>query len=160
MVKRITRLGAKVSRVRRALGNIWHLRRWIYGTWILLAITRIPARTGFRLSSPECDTALNLENLALSLTKVPHFVLFGAFFLVTLMQFDRVDRRSLAWSVAATAVISVIIEIQQGATRTGNCRLTDVAPTLSGALIVAVLIAVAMAVRNRITAHASSEARQ
>ena len=121
---------------------------------MLLAVTRIPARTGFRLFAPTCDTALTLEKLALSLTKVPHIVLFGAFFLITLIQFDRVDRSSLAWSVAATAVISFVIEIEQGATRTGNCRLTDVAPNLFGALMVAVLIAVAVALRNRITAHA------
>lgn len=127
---------------------------------MLLAVTRIPARTGFRLTSPTCDTALTIENLALSLTKVPHIVLFGAFFLITLIQFDRVDRRSLAWSVAATAVISVIIEIEQGATRTGNCRMTDLAPNLVGALIVAVLIAVAVALRNRIAGHPSSEAQQ
>ena len=144
--------------VRRALGVIWHRRRWIYGAWMILAVTRIPARTGFRLTAPTCDTALTLENLALSLTKVPHIVLFGAFFLITLIQFDRVARRSVAWSVAATAVISFVIEIEQGATRTGNCRMTDVAPNLLGALIVAILIAVAVALRNRITGHASREA--
>jgi hypothetical protein len=51
---------------------------------MLLAVTRIPARTGFRLTAPTCDTALTLENLALSLTKVPHIVLFGAFSLIRL----------------------------------------------------------------------------
>ena len=47
---------------------------------MLLAVTRIPARTGFRLEAPVCDWRLTLDNLALSLTKGPHIVLFGAFF--------------------------------------------------------------------------------
>jgi VanZ family protein len=158
MAPRAARIGARsYSAVRSVLGGVWHRRRWIYGAWMVLAVTRIPARTGFRLTAPTCDTALTLENLALSLTKVPHIVLFGAFFLITLIQFDRVDRRSLAWSVAATAGISLVIEIEQGATRTGNCRMTDVAPNLAGALIVAVLVAAAVALRNRITNRASSE---
>lgn len=123
---------------------------------MLLAVTRIPARTGFRLSPPTCDTTVSLENLALSVTKVPHIVLFGAFFLITLIQFDRVDRRSLAWSLAATAAISFVVEIEQGATATGNCRMTDVAPNLLGALIVGVVIAVAVALRNRLFAQGDS----
>ncbi len=161
MVQWIARIGAQsYAVVRRSLGEVWHRRRWIYGAWMILAVTRIPARTGFRVAWPTCDTALTLEDLALSLTKVPHIVMFGAFFLITLIQFDRVDRRSLAWSIVATAAISFVVEIEQGATRTGNCRMTDVAPNLLGALIVAVLIAAAVALRNRIIGHASSEAQQ
>ncbi len=82
--------------VRRIVGVVWGRRRWIYAAWILLAVARIPARTGFRLEAPACDWRLTLDNLALSLTKVPHIVLFGAFFLLTLVQFDRVGRTSLS----------------------------------------------------------------
>jgi len=75
------------------------------------------------------------------MTKVPHMVLFGLFFFVTLAMFDRVDRRSLGWSVAATAAMGLLVELEEGATRTGNCRLTDVLPDLAGALVVLVLVA-------------------
>ena len=117
---------------------------------MLLAVTRIPARTGFRLEAPACDWLLTLDNLALSLTKVPHIVLFGAFFLLTLVQFDRVGRTSLGLSLMATAAISIIVEIQQGATRTGNCRITDVAPNLFGGLIVAAFAMATVAVWRRL----------
>lgn len=157
----IVRIGGPIfGGVRRGLRAVWRWRRWIYGAWLLLAVTRIPARTGFRLSWPVCDTTLSMENFALSLTKVPHIVLFGTFFLITLIQFDRVNRKSLAWSVAATALMSFVVEIEQGATRTGNCRMTDVVPNLLGAIIVAILMAAAVGLRNRITGRADSKARQ
>lgn len=143
--------------VRRIVGVVWGRRRWIYAAWILLAVARIPARTGFRLEAPACDWRLTLDNLTLSLTKVPHIVLFGAFFLLTLVQFDRVGRTSLGLSLMATAAISIIVEIQQGATRTGNCRITDVAPNLFGGLIVAAFAMATVTVWRRLNRESSSD---
>ncbi len=130
---------------------IWSRRRWMYAAWILLAVAQIPARTGFRLSAPTCDWALTFDNLALSLTKVPHTVLFGAFFVLTLVQFDRIDRRSLGLSLVATAAMSIVVELQQGATRTGNCRITDLAPNALGGLIAATLVIVAVTIWRRLS---------
>jgi hypothetical protein len=141
----------------RIVGVVWGFRRWIYAAWILLAVTRIPARTGFRLAAPTCDWALTFNNLALSLTKVPHIVLFGGFFLLTLVQFDRVDRTSLGLSLMATAAISIIVEIQQGATRTGNCRITDVAPNILGGLIAAAFAMAAVTVWRRLRREPSTD---
>jgi VanZ family protein len=74
------------------------------------------------------------------MTKVPHMILFGLFFLVTLAMFDRVDRRALGWSLVATAAMGLLVELEEGATRTGNCRLTDVLPDLAGALVAMLLV--------------------
>jgi hypothetical protein len=123
------------------LRSLWSYRRWLYAAWLGVAVVRIPARTGFELSSPHCDARLSLHNAALSMTKVPHLVLFGLFFLVTLIMFDRVNRRSLGWSVVATVAMGLLVELEEGATRTGNCRLTDILPDLAGALVVLVLVA-------------------
>ena len=83
------------------------------------------------------------------MTKVPHIVLFGFFFLLTAAQFDRVDRKMLGWSLAATFVLGLLVELEEGATRTGNCRLTDVVPDVVGALIAMVLlVGVGMIVRR------------
>jgi hypothetical protein len=117
---------------------------------MLVAIARIPARTGFVLHSPACDARLSLANAQLSLTKVPHVVLFGLFFLVTIVQFDRLDRRAIGWSLLATGALGLLVELEEGATRTGNCRLTDVLPDLAGALIVAALVLAARAAHRRI----------
>jgi hypothetical protein len=114
---------------------------------MLIAVARIPARTRFHLSSPGCDTRLTLENASLSMTKVPHMVLFGVFFLATALQFSRIDRRALAWSLAATVALGLVVELEEGATRTGNCRLTDVLPDLAGGIVVAMLIATIMLLR-------------
>jgi VanZ family protein len=116
---------------------------------MLVAVTRIPARTGFRLSFPACDTQLTAENVGLSLTKIPHVVLFGFLFLLTVAQFDHADRRALAWSLVATFALGLVVEFEEGATRTGNCRLTDVLPDIVGALIVTALIIAAALVRGR-----------
>lgn len=117
---------------------------------MLVAVARIPARTGFRLDGLRCDVRLTLENAQLSLTKVPHIVLFGAFFLITVVQFDRIDRRAFAWSLLAALALGLLVELEEGATRTRNCRLTDVLPDLCGALIAMVLVMAAIATRDRL----------
>ena len=84
------------------------------------------------------------------MTKVPHIVLFGFFFLLTALQFDRIGRRMLGWSFAATVALGLLVEIEEGATRTGNCRLTDVLPDAAGALIGMVLIAALAMILGRL----------
>jgi VanZ family protein len=117
------------------LRTLWTYRRWGYAFWLLASVSRIPARTGFRLHGLACDTHLTLHNAALSMTKVPHMVLFGLFFVVTIVMFDRVTWRALGWSLMATGAMGLLVELLEGATRTGNCRLTDVLPDLAGALV-------------------------
>jgi VanZ family protein len=119
---------------------IWRLRRWAYAAYMIFAVARIPARTGFELHAPRCDTRLTLHNAGLSLTKVPHVVLFGFFFLLTAAQFDRVNRAMIGWSLVATIALGLLVEYEEGATQTGNCRLTDVLPDILGAVLAAVLV--------------------
>jgi hypothetical protein len=130
---------------------LWSRRRWAYGLYVLVAIARIPARTGFHLARPDCDTRLTLANAALSLTKIPHLLLFGLFCLLTAVQFERIDRRALGWSVVATGAVGLVVELEEGATRTGNCRLTDVLPDFVGALVVATLLGLASMVHRSLT---------
>jgi hypothetical protein len=113
---------------------------------MLISVARIPARTGFHLEAPACDARFTPGNVWLSLIKVPHILLFGVFFLLTLLQFDRVDRRSLSWSFVATLLLGALIEIEEGATGTGNCRIPDLLPDAVGALMAMTLaLAVVMA---------------
>ena len=127
----------------------WRRRRCLYAGWMVVAITRIPARTGFRLVRPTCDQRLTLTNAALSVTKLPHLVLFGIFFLLTVLQFPRVDRAAVVWSILATTGLGALVELQEGATRTGNCRVTDVLPDLAGALLGALLVTLVILGRRR-----------
>ena len=122
----------------------------MYSAYLAVAVVRIPWRTRFHLQPLACDTRLTTSNVSLSLTKVPHIILFAIFFAITALQFDRFDRRTVAWSVSATAVLGLLIELEEGATRTGNCRLTDVAPDVVGGLVAATVLAFVVAVWRRL----------
>ena len=115
---------------------------------MLVAVLRIPTRVGFHLVAPVCDTHLTPVNAGLSMTKVPHLALFAAFFVVTVLQFEPVNQRALGWSLLATVALGVLIELEEGASRTGNCRLTDVLPDIAGALIAGVVFLGVMVVRD------------
>ena len=119
----------------KVLTTLWGYRRWPYAAYMLFGVLRIPSRTGFHLQAPACDLRLTSQNFAASLTKMPHIVLFAFFFLLTVAQFDRVDGKAIAWSFLATVGLGLLIEVEEGATRTGYCRMTDVTPDALGALI-------------------------
>ena len=125
------------------------LRRWGYTLLVIVGVLRIPAQAHFRLYAPLCDLRMAWDNSRLSLTKVPHFVLFGVFFLITAWQFDRLDRRSLSWSLVTTLALGILVELEEGATRTGNCRLADLLPDLGGALIAMAFLVPLILLRNR-----------
>ena len=144
--------------VRHRASWLWRHRRWAYALYMLVGILRIPARTGFHLYALRCDWHLTATNASRSLTKLPHIVLFGCFFLLTAAQFDTIDRRSLAWSFAATVGLGLLIEIQEGVTRTGNCRFTDVLPDALGGLIVMALLVAARAIAGHVV-HSSGQAQ-
>ena len=130
------------------LMKLWAYRRWAYAAYALFAVLRIPARTGFHLVLPACDMRLTSSNFAASLTKVPHMVLFGFFFLLTIAQFDRVSSKAILWSSVITIALGVLIELEEGATRTGYCRMTDVAPDAVGALIALVPVMAVVALHR------------
>ena len=135
--------------ISRVLTELWGYRRWPYAAYVLHGVLRIPSRTGFHLHALACNWQLTAENFAASLTKVPHIVLFGFFFLLTVVQFDRIDRRAVAWSFVATLGMGVLIELEEGATGTGYCRMTDVAPDALGALIAIMPVAMAVVIIRR-----------
>jgi VanZ family protein len=141
VVGELSRLVAGFGRV---LTKLWGYRRWAYAAYVLYGVLAIPARTGFHLLTPACDLRLTSQNFAASMTKVPHIVLFAFFFLLTVAQFERVDRKTVAWSFFATVGLGLLIELEEGATRTGYCRVTDVIPDAWGALIAMVPLMAAL----------------
>lgn len=128
------------SRTSAAFHYLWLRRRWIYGAYMVVAVLRIPARVRFRLVAPVCDVHLTLANAGRSMTKVPHLALFAAFFVLTVLQFDHLNARTLRWSLLATILLGLLVELEEGASRTGNCRITDVLPDIIGAGIAATLL--------------------
>lgn len=110
-------------------------KRRAYIAFVTLGILAIPARTQFRLQQPVCETVLTGANIALSLTKFAHIVLFGIFFVMTVAQLKGSLTSRLGWAALATLALGAIIELEQGATRTGNCRMRDLFPDAAGVLI-------------------------
>lgn len=140
------------------LRNIWSVRRWLYAAYMVAAVLRIPARVRFHLVAPRCDTRLTLENVSLSMTKLPHMVLFAVFFILTLLQFDRFNLRAFSRSLVATASLGLLVELEEGASRTGTCRLTDVLPDVGGAAVAsAILLAMFTVRRSLLRLQAPSE---
>ena len=146
MAHELTHLVAVLGRI---LTRLWTYRRWAYAAFVLYGVLKIPSRTAFHLQAPACNWQLTSQNFAASVSKVPHIVLFGFFFLLTVAQFDRIDRTAVACSFLATVGMGVLIELEEGATRTGYCRMTDVAPDALGALIAMVPLLAAVAIRRQ-----------
>jgi hypothetical protein len=112
--------------------------RWAYAIFVILAFVWIPARTGFHLHRPPCDMQITLDLAFNSLMKYKHISLWGAFFLMTWVQFRR-SPYALLIAATATIAVGILIELEEGATGTGYCRATDLLPDGVGALIGAVI---------------------
>lgn len=85
--------------------------RWAYAIFVVLAFVWIPARTGFHLHRPPCQMQFTLDLALNSLVKYKHISLWGAFFLMTWVQFRR-GRYALPIAAIATIAIGILIELE------------------------------------------------
>ena len=105
------------------------------GAYVLLVLSPLvyfPFRSGFRLEPIACEWTFGPALAAHSLRNFPHIILFAFFFLLTYAQLLDV-RRALVWSAAACLAMGFLVEIAQGVTRAGHCRLRDLIPDAVGA---------------------------
>ena len=129
-------------------------KRWAYAGFVVLAVLAIPARTGFRLVRPACDLMPNAAQLVASVGNVPHIVLFTMFYLVSAVQFTGALWSRLAWPALITSGFGVMLELGQGATRTGNCELHDLLPNTIGVAIGVAIVASWILLHRRRSASA------
>jgi len=75
------------------------------------------------------------------ITKYRHIVLFAIFFLLTSVQ-ARGYRARTQYLIAAGAVMAmgVYVELAEGLTGNGHCRLRDLIPDAAGALVGALVL--------------------
>ena len=125
--------------------------RWAYTSYVIVALSWMIVQSGFEMHSPHCEMFISLDGAALSMTKFGHILLFGLFFVITVRQFNKFDRRSVLFSILATLVMGLLVEIIEGATGAGNCRMRDLVPDVAGALIAAGIVGVLVAGRRRLT---------
>lgn len=114
--------------------------RWAYGFFVLLALLYFPSRSGFALVPLQCQWTFDLALARHSLTNYAHIVLFAMFFLLTYAQIPRVPRAAV-WAAAVTLVMGLLVELAQGVTGQGNCRMRDLIPDAVGILVGLVLLA-------------------
>jgi hypothetical protein len=114
--------------------------RWAYVAFILVGLLYFPAKVGFHLSPRACQLALDLPLARFSLTNYPHIVMFALFFVITSAQFRMDTRWAFLWAGLATLVMGALVEIGEGVTGRGNCRLRDLVPDCAGALLGAAIV--------------------
>lgn len=114
--------------------------RWAYVAFVVLGLLYFPAKVGFRLDPNPCQLAFDIPLAIHSLTNYGHIVLFAVFFVMTSAQFRVLDWRAFAWSAAATVMMGALVEVAQGVTGEGNCRLRDLIPDSLGIMIGSIIV--------------------
>lgn len=102
--------------------------RWAYVTFVSLGLLFFPARVGFRIHPQPCELVVDIPLAIFSLTKYAHIALFAVFFVLTFVQFRRSNPSRWAWAALATVVMGVLVELAEGVSGTGHCRLRDLIP--------------------------------
>jgi len=115
--------------------------RWAYFTFVVLGVLFFPARVGFHFQPQPCECALTIPLALFSLTNYAHIVLFAIFFCLTSVQVRGLPVR-IQFLIAAGAVLAmgVYVEVAEGLTGKGHCRLRDLIPDAAGALVGALFL--------------------
>jgi hypothetical protein len=114
--------------------------RWAYITFVLLGLLYFPASVGFQLDPQPCELTINIPLAIHSLTNYAHIVLFALFFVMTSAQLRMANWSAFAWAAMAATVMGVLIEIDEGVTGKGHCRLRDLIPNAVGILLGTVIV--------------------
>jgi cytochrome b561 len=125
--------------------------RWAYITHVSLGLLFFAARVGFRFHPQPCELVISIPLAIFSLTNYAHIVLFALFFLMTIAQFRAANRIAFAWAAVATISMGVLVELAEGVTGKGHCRLRDLVPDAAGILLGSALLLAWNGLRKRKT---------
>ena len=109
--------------------------RWAYITFVLLGILYFPASVGFRLNPQPCELVPSISLAIFSLTNYAHIVLFALFFLMTSAQFRMSYWAWFAWSALVSVTMGIAVELAEGISGKGHCRLRDLIPDAAGIVL-------------------------
>ena len=132
--------------------------RWAYFTFVALGVLFFPARVGFHFHPQPCECALNVPLALFSLTNYGHLVRFTIFFLMTSVQMRGARfRTQLLLATGAVMAMGIYVELAEGFTGEGHCRLRDLVPDLAGAIVGAVILTLwTLRQRDRVPAGKSA----
>ena len=109
--------------------------RWAYVSFIVLSLLYFPAKVGFHLNPQACELAPTPSLVLFSLTNYPHIALFALFFVLTSAHFRAKTPSAFAWAGLMTLVMGALVEIAEGVSGNGHCRLRDLVPDAAGAAL-------------------------
>ncbi len=110
-------------------------KRWAYITYVVLGLLYFPASVGFRLNPQPCELVPNIALAIYSLTNYAHIVLFVWFFLITSAQFRMSQWSGYVWAAGACLAMGILVEVAEGISGSGHCRLRDLIPDAAGIMI-------------------------
>jgi hypothetical protein len=116
--------------------------RWAYVAFVVAGLLFFPARVGFRLDPQPCELAFNIPLGIFSLTNYPHIVLFALFFVMTSAQLRNSNWSAFALAALAGVGMGVAVELAEGVTGKGHCRVRDLVPDAAGILLGSVVVLV------------------
>jgi len=124
-------------------------KRWAYLAFVALGLLYFPAQVDFRVHAPRCDLVIpTTQVLVLSLQNYAHIALFAGFYWMSWVQFRRTDAR-VVWALLATLLMGALVEVAQGMTGWGHCRVRDLSPDAAGALGAALLLGLWSRIRRK-----------
>src|SRR2546427_10013612 len=101
---------------------------WAYPAFVVLGLLYFPAQTHFHVHVPKCEQLLpTMHVLVLSLHNYAYIALFAGFYWMSWVQFRRSDARAV-WALLATLLVGALVEIAEGMTGRGHCRLRGLVP--------------------------------
>jgi hypothetical protein len=109
-------------------------KRWAYIATIVLGIIFFFARANFQLNPKACQVIFDIPLALYSLTNYKHVFMFGVFFLMTRRQILKKGIAGYGWAVLATLAFGLAVELLEGVTGKGNCRMRDLVPDFAGTI--------------------------
>jgi hypothetical protein len=119
-------------------------RRAAFVGFVALGLASFALRAGWPakpLAPQACEGVVGSALAVHSFRNTPHILLFAVCFLIARAQFrwtgadGRSSQRAGAGAFGITMVIGALLELAQGATGAGHCRLRDLLPDAAGALL-------------------------
>ena len=117
--------------------------RWAYVAFVVLGLLYFPAKVGFQLDPHACELLVGPRLALFSLTNYAHIVQFAMFFIISCAQFTRPSvstRTAFVRAALATIVMGALVELAEGVSGRGHCRLRDLLPDSAGVVLGATLV--------------------
>lgn len=130
--------------------RLWR-RRAAFAGFVALGLCSFPLRAGWPgtpLSPRACEGMVGRELALYSFHNTPHIVLFALCFLLARRQLSRPEPGRGGWwragagAFLVTLAIGALVELAEGASGAGHCRLRDLLPDAAGALLGWVMLAI------------------